>query len=208
MTLPITPFNEEHDALRETAARWAAGADLADRAGASSLGLGSDDPWANVVVLEEAFRASRPLGRSLVRAAGLPEELATAVGSCAAAGVEVERAIAYARQREAFGKPILGFQVIRHMLVETATAVEACRHLALRTVDRWRAGLADTAEIATAARAAATMDLEVTDRVMQVHGGAGYSEEYPVGDAWLDARTSASATVDTATITAGLEVQA
>lgn len=206
MTIPMSPFTEEHGALRETAARWAA--DAAPGDDATELGLGSDDPWANVVVLEEAFRASRALGRSLVGASTLPGSLATAVGECAAAAVEVDRAIAYARQREAFGKPIVGFQVVRHILVEMATSVEASRHLALATIDRWQAGLATDAELATAARGAALTDLMVTDRSMQVHGGAGYSEEFPVGDAWLDARTAVSNTMDTTAIAAGLGVSA
>lgn len=206
MNIPIRPYTDEHDALRAAAARWASAARPGDDA--TDLGLGSDDPWANVVVLQEAFRASRELGRSLVEASTLPGELATAVGACEAAAVEVDRAIAYAQQREAFGRPILGFQVIKHLLVEMATAVEMCRHLALRTVDRWQAGTAGDAEVATAARAAATMDLEVTDRAMQVHGGAGYSEEYPVGDAWLDARASASTTIDTTLIAEQLGVRA
>ncbi|MDX1509886.1 MAG: acyl-CoA dehydrogenase family protein [Nitriliruptorales bacterium] len=205
MTLSITPFQEEHEALRDAAARWAASA-ADDDGGAAELGLGGDDPWANVVVLQEAFRASRPLGRSVAADSSLPTSLAEAVGVCEAARVEVGRAIAYARQREAFGRPIAGFQVIKHMLVEMATAVEACAHLVLRTVDRWQAGLATDAEVAAAARAAATMDLEVTDRAMQVHGGAGYSEEFPVGDAWLDARTFASEHVDAEDILSDLEV--
>ncbi|HEX9765833.1 MAG TPA: acyl-CoA dehydrogenase family protein [Nitriliruptorales bacterium] len=208
MTLPTTPFRDEHDALRETVARWAAQAAPDDIAGATALGLGSDDPWANVVVVEEAFRAVRVLGRTLVGHSSLPDALAGAVGACAAAAVEVDRAIAYARQRQAFGRPIANFQVIKHMLVEMATSVEACRHLVTATVDRWQAGIATHAELATAARAAALMDLDVTDRTMQVHGGAGYSEEYPVGDAWLDARTAASTNVDVTVIAAGLGVEA
>ena len=206
MTLPVTPFQEEHEALRDAAVRWASNAAIGDTAGASELGLGGDDPWANVVVLQEAFRASRPLGRSLAAASSLPAPLAEAVGACEAAGAEVDRAVAYARQREAFGRPIAGFQVIKHMLVEMATAVEACRRLVLGTVDRWQAGRANDADVATAIRAAATVDLEVADRAMQVHGGAGYSEEFPVGDAWIDARTFASEHVDVEKIVAGLGV--
>jgi alkylation response protein AidB-like acyl-CoA dehydrogenase len=52
------------------------------------------------------------------------------------------------------------------------------------------------------------MDLEVCDRSMQVHGGAGYSEEYPVGEAWSDARTTVGAAADISPIAAGLGVQA
>lgn len=123
--------------------------------------------------------------------------LLAAVMAVAAAGVETTRATDYARQREAFGRPILRFQAVKHRLVEMATAVEQARAQTYEAIDRWTATDPPAAidppehlavEVAMANLAATRMAWQVADDAMQTHGGYGYSEEYPVQRAWRDAR--------------------
>jgi butyryl-CoA dehydrogenase len=104
----------------------------------------------------------------------------------------LEAAIAYAKQRRAFGKPIADFQVIRFYLADMATDVDAARLLTRRA-----AAAKDTAnrtggryglEAAVAKLYAAEMAQRVTTKALQIHGGYGYTKEYPVERNFRDAR--------------------
>jgi butyryl-CoA dehydrogenase len=103
-----------------------------------------------------------------------------------------EAALAYARQRRAFGKPISDFQVIRFYLADMATDLEAARWLTRRAaaakdlskLSGGRYGL----EAAIAKLFAAEMAQRVTTRALQIHGGYGYTKEYPVERNFRDAR--------------------
>jgi len=104
----------------------------------------------------------------------------------------LEAAIAYAKQRRAFGKPIADFQAIRFYLADMATDVEAARLLTRRA-----AAAKDTAnrtggryglEAAVAKLYAAEMAQRVTTKALQIHGGYGYTKEYPVERNFRDAR--------------------
>jgi butyryl-CoA dehydrogenase len=104
----------------------------------------------------------------------------------------LEAALAYAKQRRAFGKPIADFQVIRFYLADMATEVDAARLLTRRA-----AAAKDTAnrtggryglEAAIAKLYAAEMAQRVTTKALQIHGGYGYTKEYPVERNFRDAR--------------------
>jgi len=103
-----------------------------------------------------------------------------------------EAAVAYARQRKAFGKPLADFQVIRFYLADMATEIDAARLLTRRAAaakdvakrDGGRYGL----EAAIAKLYAAEMAQRVTTRALQIHGGYGYTKEYPVERNFRDAR--------------------
>ena len=104
----------------------------------------------------------------------------------------LEAAIAYAKQRRAFGKPIADFQVIRFYLADMATELDAARLLTRRA-----AAAKDTAnatggryglEAAIAKLYAAEMAQRVTTKALQIHGGYGYTKEYPVERNFRDAR--------------------
>jgi Acyl-CoA dehydrogenases len=104
----------------------------------------------------------------------------------------LEAALSYAKQRRAFGKPIADFQVIRFYLADMATEVDAARLLTRRA-----AAAKDTAnrtggrygfEAAVAKLYAAEMAQRVTTRALQIHGGYGYTKEYPVERNFRDAR--------------------
>jgi acyl-CoA dehydrogenase len=112
-------------------------------------------------------------------------------GQCVAiAELAYRESIAYARERQAFGKPIMGFQVTRHKLAEMATRIAAARALtgevtmrALREQTPQLAGLA-----AMAKNVATDACSWVCDQAVQLHGGYGYMRETLVERLYRDAR--------------------
>ena len=103
-----------------------------------------------------------------------------------------EAALAYARTRRAFGRFIAEFQVIRFYLADMATDVDAARLLTRRAAAakdgvRERGGRYSL-EAAIAKLFAAEMAQRVTTRALQIHGGYGYTKEYPVERNFRDAR--------------------
>jgi acyl-CoA dehydrogenase len=118
--------------------------------------------WMNAM---KAFDLSRPTISS------------HAVGNARGA---LEEAIQYASERSTFGKPIIKHQAISFMLADMATKVEAARLLTWKAAIKSDSGERNTLEAAHAKRFAADMAMEVTTDAVQVFGGYGYSEEYPV----------------------------
>ncbi len=99
-----------------------------------------------------------------------------------------EAALAYARQRQAFGHPIAEFQAIQFMLADMGTEIEAARLLARRAAWKHDTGARVTFEAASAKLFASEMATRVAHKAIQIHGGNGYSREYPVERAYRDAR--------------------
>ncbi len=100
----------------------------------------------------------------------------------------LEQATAYARERHQFGKPIGTFQAVQWMLADSAVEVEAARLLVQRA-----AFLKDTGQDVTAAASMAKLyasetAMRVTDRAVQIHGGYGYTKDYPVERFYRDAK--------------------
>jgi acyl-CoA dehydrogenase len=92
----------------------------------------------------------------------------------------LELGLDYARQRQAFGQPIAEYQAIQWMLAESATEIEQCKWLTLYAA--WRASCgADVRHQASMAKlSGAQMVWRVADRMLQLHGGMGYTREVPV----------------------------
>ncbi len=103
-----------------------------------------------------------------------------------------EAAVAYAKARQAFGKAIAEFQVIRFYLADMATELEAARLLTRRAAaakDQTKKGGGRFGpEAAIAKLFAAEMAQRVTTKALQIHGGYGYTKEYPVERNFRDAR--------------------
>ena len=99
-----------------------------------------------------------------------------------------DAALDYARQREAFGHPIAEFQAIQFMLADMATEIDAARLLARRAAWKQDAGARFSMEASIAKLFASEMATRVAHRAIQIHGGNGYSSEYPVERAYRDAR--------------------
>ncbi len=116
------------------------------------------------------------------------ERLAASILAVSGAQRGLEAALDYARQREAFGRPIAKFQAVKHRLAEMATSIEANRRLLYDCCDKWNRGVYATNEIAMVKLSSAQLACEVATEVMQVFGGNGYSEEFPIERAWRDAR--------------------
>jgi butyryl-CoA dehydrogenase len=104
--------------------------------------------------------------------------------ACAAYG----EAVAYAKDRKAFGKPIASFQAIQFMLADMATEIDAARLLMWRAAAMKDKGVRFSAEAAMAKLFASEMAERVTSKAIQVHGGLGYMKECPAERHWRDSR--------------------
>ncbi len=99
-----------------------------------------------------------------------------------------EAALAYAQERQAFGHPIADFQAIQFMLADMATEIDAARLLTRRAAWKQESGARFSMEASMAKLFASEMATRVAHKAMQIHGGYGYSREYPVERAYRDAR--------------------
>ncbi len=100
----------------------------------------------------------------------------------------VEDAIEYGREREAFGRPILQFQVWRHKFVEHITAIEAAKRLTYHAVDLFNRKENPVREISMAKLFAGDLAQKVAYDCQQFFGGMGYIEETHIARAWRDVR--------------------
>jgi len=116
------------------------------------------------------------------------ERMIGAAGSVAGAQKCFDRTLEYAKEREAFGKAIGHFQVIRHKFAEMATKIETARQLVYVTAWRFANGEYPVREISMAKLHSARVACEVADECIQIHGGAGYMKEYGVERVWRDMR--------------------
>ncbi|MFM9126661.1 MAG: acyl-CoA dehydrogenase family protein [Solirubrobacterales bacterium] len=116
------------------------------------------------------------------------ERLIGAAGCVAGAQQAFDKTLAYAKEREAFGRPIGNFQAIRHKFAAMATKIEAARQLVYMTAWRFNNGEYPVREISMAKLYSAQVACEVTDECLQIHGGAGYMKEYGIERSWRDMR--------------------
>jgi alkylation response protein AidB-like acyl-CoA dehydrogenase len=121
--------------------------------------------------------------------ANLPRErLSIAVGAVVAAEVILEQTIEYARNRQAFGRPIGSFQHNRFLLAELDTEVTIARTFLNHCLTEFNEGRLSVTDAAKAKWWTTELQTKVADRCVQLHGGYGYMLEYPVAKAWLDGR--------------------
>jgi alkylation response protein AidB-like acyl-CoA dehydrogenase len=104
------------------------------------------------------------------------------IAACATgvAQAALDAAVGWARERRQFGRPIADFQGISFLLADMATAVEAARALYLSAARRKDAGLPFSAQAAMAKLFASDTAMRVTTDAVQVLGGYGYVEDFPV----------------------------
>jgi butyryl-CoA dehydrogenase len=99
-----------------------------------------------------------------------------------------EAALAWSKERMAFGHPISQFQAIQFMLADMSTEIDAARLLARKAAWKQDSGARFSMDAAVAKLFASEMATRVTHKAIQIHGGYGYSREYPVERAYRDAR--------------------
>ena len=126
------------------------------------VGSSESGGWMNAM---KAFDMSRP--NIAAHATGL-------------ARAAYEHALQYSGERTTFGKPLHKHQAIQFMLADMKTKIEASRMLTWKSAADFDAGVRNTESAAHAKRFAADTAMEVSTDAVQVYGGYGYSEEYPV----------------------------
>jgi butyryl-CoA dehydrogenase len=99
-----------------------------------------------------------------------------------------EEAIAYAQERQQFGRPIADFQAIQFYLADMSTEIDAARLLTWKAAWKKVQGKRYTLEAAQAKLFASEMAQRVTNKALQIHGGYGYIREYNVERYFRDAR--------------------
>jgi alkylation response protein AidB-like acyl-CoA dehydrogenase len=102
----------------------------------------------------------------------------------------LDAAVAYAKERRTFGKPIGGHQAIQQKLADMQTSVEAARALTWRAARLKEAGRPHTVEGAQAKLLASRVAREVTGEAIQVLGGYGYTREFPAERYYRDAKVT------------------
>lgn len=99
-----------------------------------------------------------------------------------------DRAIAYVKQREQFGKKIAQFQITQHKLADMATQIELARLITYKAAWNFDQGHIDPKLTSMAKMYAAKTAVEVADEAIQLHGGYGYMTEYEVERFYRDAK--------------------
>jgi len=102
--------------------------------------------------------------------------------------VAVEDALRYGRERQAFHKPIVSFQVWRHKFAEHLTAIRAAKMLTYHAVDKMMGGEDPTLEVSMSKLYSADLTQTVIYDCLQFHGGYGYIEEYDIARTYRDMR--------------------
>ena len=176
---------------------FAAGAQLATRLLLASAGVLVDLEATKVVPAERSHALRGAAGASVLLDSAACEaldvsvehlqraELLEAAAAIGSTWRTWDEACAYARQREAFGRPIAKFQVNRHALADAATRLTAAEALVHDTAWAWANGR--SRDPAPARLYAGAVAVEVADRALQLHGGYGYTTDFDAQRAWRDA---------------------
>ncbi|HLM85293.1 MAG TPA: acyl-CoA dehydrogenase family protein [Solirubrobacteraceae bacterium] len=142
----------------------------------------------DVFVPEQNLLGELNGGFKLIMANFQWERLAMALGAVGAMTIAWERTAAFARERQAFGRPLSGHQAIRHKLADLATSVYTCRCVTYDALRRFVAGEEPLKEVTMAKLLTQRASFELMDACLQIHGGAGYMREYFIERAARDAR--------------------
>ena len=116
------------------------------------------------------------------------ERLVMAVEAHEVAQMAYEESVKYAKERQAFGKSLTGFQVTRHKLVDMATKITVAREFNYRVAAKMQAGENVVTEVSMAKNFACEVCDQVVYDAVQIHGGYGYAREYLVERLYRDSR--------------------
>ena len=118
------------------------------------------------------------------------ERLVCAIGAVAAAEYMLEITIQYCKERTAFGRPLTKFQNTQFEIVEMATETRLGRTFVDKLIADHMEGKQIVVDVSMAKYWTTEMASRVADRCMQLFGGYGYCEEYPIARAWRDIRVT------------------
>jgi alkylation response protein AidB-like acyl-CoA dehydrogenase len=116
--------------------------------------------------------------------------IGVAIQSVGIAQACLDESLKYSQEREQFGKKLSGFQAIRWKLAEMATDIEAARLLAYQAAVLRDRGQPHTQEASMAKLFASTICNKAATEALQIHGGVGYTKEFPVERHFRDAKVT------------------
>lgn len=159
----------------------------------NKLGMHSSDTgqlfFENCKVPKSALLGEEHWGFYYIMSNFQEERLIAAITGTAAAENAMEKAKKYMKEREAFGRPIGKFQVLRHKLAQMAIKVEACRSMSYRAVAEYiEYGPAAYKIISMAKAFVCEESFNVINDALQIHGGWGYMEDYGIARSLRDIR--------------------
>jgi alkylation response protein AidB-like acyl-CoA dehydrogenase len=146
-------------------------------------GLGAADVAFDGVPVDESAR----LGDAAPRAAGALVRLALAASAVGLAQAAFEAALRYSQQRSAFGQPICQHQAVQLKLADMATRITTARLLTARAAERLDADAEDDIGARLAKIEASESAAMVALEAMRIHGGYGYTNEFPIERFYRDA---------------------
>lgn len=139
-------------------------------------------------VPEEALLGGKEGAFGALMEALITGRVSHGVKSAAIAEAALQEALTYAQEREAFGRPLSKFQAIRFKLADMATRIEAAKSLAYKAAWLYSTGQPCVKEASMAKYFSAEVAEYVTREAVQIHGGYGYVNEYPVERYYRDAK--------------------
>ncbi len=113
-----------------------------------------------------------------------------AAGAVGQAQAAIDASVAYSLQRKSFGKPIASHQLVQELIADMVVETEAARLLVWRAGHLKNKGVPSTRETSIAKLYAGEIAQRACDNAIQIHGGYGFSDEFPVERLWRDARVN------------------
>ncbi|MDH6133625.1 alkylation response protein AidB-like acyl-CoA dehydrogenase [Kitasatospora sp. MAA4] len=127
-------------------------------------------------------------GFTVAMAALAKGRMSVAAGCVGIAQACLDAAVGYAKEREQFGKPIASYQLVQELIADISVDLAAARLLTWQVADLIERGLPFATESSTAKLFASEAAVRAANNALQVFGGYGYIDEYPVGKLLRDAR--------------------
>lgn len=159
----------------------------------NKLGMHSSDTgqlfFENCVVPKSALLGEKDFGFYYIMSNFQEERLIAAISGAASALHATLKAKRYMQEREAFGRPIGKFQVLRHKIAKMAVTSEACKSIAYRAVAEYIENGPAAYKIVSMAKAFVCEEsFNVINECLQIHGGWGYMEDYGIARSFRDIR--------------------
>lgn len=155
--------------------------------------IGSDTSelvFENCMVPKENLLAEEGMGFKIAMMALDAGRIGIAAQALGIAEAALEESIKYSKEREQFGKPIAKFQAIQWMIANMACEIEAARMLIYHAAYIKDKGARYTKEAAMAKCYASEVAMRATIKALQIHGGYGYTKDYPVERFFRDAKVT------------------